>query len=276
MEIQKIISGAQTGADRAALDFALEYGIECGGWVPPGRQAEDGPVAKQYHVWEMESGGYPERTEKNVEDSDGTLIFSHGELTGGSLLTREYAEKHGKPCLHIDFNRLIAFDAAIDVNDWLSEYRIAVLNVAGPRESKNPRIYQAVFKMLETVFYISIISGVMPDASGRAYDAPRGEDNSAVYPASVADALDTLAVDISAKTKAQIASMPDDTLSEAGISLGRWLRRQFGLSAGNLKLLKACRDVSGKPNLDADGAAMLIVREFRKRLRKLGHLRVIK
>ena len=276
MEVQKIISGAQTGADRAALDFALEYGIDCGGWVPPGRQAEDGPVPEHYNVWEMEAGGYPERTEKNVEDSDGTLIFSHGELTGGSLLTWEYAEKNGKPCLHIDFNRLIAFDAAIDVNDWLSEHRIAVLNVAGPRESKDPEIYQAVFKMLETVFYISIISGVMPDASGRAYDAPKGEDAAVVYPATVSEALETLTAELSAKTKARIASMPDAALSEAGISLGRWLRRQFGLNAENQKLLKACRELSGKPNLDADGAAMLIVRELRNRLRDLGHLRVIK
>ena len=276
MEVQKIISGAQTGADRAALDFALEYGIDSGGWVPPGRQAEDGPVAKRYSVWEMEAGGYPERTEKNVEDSDGTLIFSHGELTGGSLLTREYARKHGKPCLHIDFNRLIAFDAAIDVNDWLSEHRIAVLNVAGPRESKDPEIYQAVYKMLETVFYISIISGVMPDAAGRTYDAPKGEATAAAYPVTVSEALDSLAAELSAKTKARIASMPDDTLSEAGISLGRWLLREFGLSAGNQDLLKACREASGKPNLDADGAAMLIVKELHKRLRDLGHLRVIK
>lgn len=276
MEVQKIISGAQTGADRAALDFALEYGIDCGGWVPPGRQAEDGPVAEYYKVWEMESGGYPERTEKNVEDSDGTLIFSHGDLTGGSLLTREYARQHGKPCLHIDFNRLIAFDAAIDVNDWLSEHRIAVLNVAGPRESKDPEIYQAVYKMLETVFYISIISGVMPDVSGRTYDAPKSEASAAVYPVTVSEALDTLITELSPKTKARIASMPDDTLSEAGISLGRWLLREFGLSAGNQELLKACREVSGKPNLDADGAAMLIVRELRNRLREFGHLRVIK
>ncbi len=276
MEVEKIISGAQTGADRAALDFAIEYGIDCGGWVPTGCEAEDGTVAKDYPVWEMEDGGYVERTEKNVEDSGGTLIFSHGDLTGGSLLTRQFAQTHGKPCLHIDFNRMMVFDAAIDINDWLAEHRIKVLNVAGPRQSKDPKIYQAVFKMLETVFYISIISGVMPSASGRTSDTAGNEGAGKLYPTTVEKTIDALTEELSAKAKTRIASMPDDALSEAGISLGRWIRRQFGLNQENPQLLEACRNLSGKPNLDADGAAILIVKVLRDRLKKAGHLRVIK
>jgi len=274
MRVKRIISGAQTGADRAALDFAIEYEIASGGWVPPGRQAEDGPIADCYPVWEMETGGYPERTEKNVLDSDGTLILSHGELTGGSLLTRELAQKHDKPFLHIDFNRLLAFDAAIDVNDWMSEHGVEILNIGGPRASKDPGIYQAVFKLLETVFYVSIISDAMPDVGSRSYAGQ--QDAAPAVPVSVAEALRRLMQEVPAKLKARIASMPDSELSDAGISLGRWIRRQFGLSAENQGLLEACRDVSGKPSLDADGAAMLIVREFRSRLREMGHLRIIK
>jgi len=276
MRVKKIISGAQTGADRAALDFAIEYEIPYGGWVPAGRKAEDGIISDQYAVWEMEAGGYQERTEKNVVDSDGTLIFSHGQLNGGSLLTREYAEKNQKSFLHIDFEHTLAFDAAIDINDWIAEHDIETLNVAGPRASKDPEIYQAVFKILETVFYVSIISDAMPDFANRSHELAGNEDSGQVFPINVKEALDTLIEQLSPKIKVKIASMPDDQLSEVGISLGRGISEQFGLNKGNQKLLDACRVFSGKPNLDADGAAMLIVRELWRRLKKIGHLRVIK
>ena len=276
MRVKKIISGAQTGADRAALDFAIAYEIPYGGWVPAGRKAEDGILSDQYAVWEMADGGYQERTEKNVMDSDGTLIFSHGELNGGSRLTRDYAEKHQKPFLHIDFSHTLAFDAAIDINDWIAEHDIQILNVAGPRASKDPEIYQSVFKILETVFYVSVISDAMPDFANRPHELGGGEDAGQIFPITVKEALDALIEQLSPKIKAKIASMPDDQLSEAGISLGRGIREQFGLSAGNQKLIDACRTYAGKPNLDADGAAMLIVRELWRRLRKMGHLRVIK
>ncbi|MBS3759388.1 MAG: putative molybdenum carrier protein [Desulfobacterales bacterium] len=276
MRVKKIISGAQTGADRAALDFAIEYELPYGGWVPAGRKAEDGVIPDHYSVWEMASGDYQERTEWNVMDSEGTLILSHGELTGGSLLTRELAEKHGRPCLHIDFSRTLGFDAAIDINDWISEHGIEVLNIAGPRASKDAEIYPAVFKILETVFYISIISDAMPDFANRSHELAGNEDSGQVFPINVKEALDTLIEQLSPKIKVKIASMPDDQLSEVGISLGRGISEQFGLNKGNQKLLDACRVFSGKPNLDADGAAMLIVRELWRRLKKIGHLRVIK
>jgi len=81
--IQKIISGGQTGADRAALDFAIKRGIPHGGWIPKGRKTEDGTLPEKYHLLEMPTGSYSKRTEKNILDSDGTLIVSHGLLTGG-------------------------------------------------------------------------------------------------------------------------------------------------------------------------------------------------
>jgi len=95
--IERIVSGGQTGADQAALDVALELGIPHGGWVPKGRKTERGPLPKKYHLQEMPTDSYPKRTEQNVMDSDGTLIISHGELSGGSEFTRKMAEKHGKP-----------------------------------------------------------------------------------------------------------------------------------------------------------------------------------
>jgi hypothetical protein len=140
--LKKIISGGQTGVDRAALDAAIRMGISHGGWIPKGRLTEDGTLPETYHLDEMETDSYPERTEKNVVVSDGTLIISRGPLTGGTEYTRKMVLKHGKQMLHIDpalhSNPLAA---ASLVSSWIEMQRIEILNVAGPRASKDPDIY---------------------------------------------------------------------------------------------------------------------------------------
>ena len=105
--VTKIISGGQTGADRAALDFAMQQNIPYGGWVPKGRKTEDGHLPDQYHLQEMPTAEYSKRTERNVLVADRTVIVSHGFLTGGSALTREFAKQHDKPWIHLEvFNFL--------------------------------------------------------------------------------------------------------------------------------------------------------------------------
>jgi len=110
--VKKIISGGQTGADRAALDVAIKLGIPHGGWIPKGRLAENGMIPAEYKLQEMPTDSYAARTEQNVIDSDGTLIVSHGKLTGGSELTLEFAIQHKKKLLHIDLNEIRGFSAA--------------------------------------------------------------------------------------------------------------------------------------------------------------------
>ena len=110
--VKKIISGGQTGADQAALDVAIKLGISHGGWVPKRRITENGVLDDKYQVKEMQTANYNKRTEQNVIDSDGTLIISHGKLTGGSEYTREIALHYNRPWLHIDLNKTIAFQAA--------------------------------------------------------------------------------------------------------------------------------------------------------------------
>ena len=147
--IQKIISGGQTGADRAALDFAIKHNLPYGGWVPKGRKTEDGTLPEKYHLQEMATGQYSKRTEKNVLDSDGTLILSHGLLTGGSALTTSFAEKHRKPWIHIDLQTTPSPEAARMIQEWIGRNGIKIMNVAGARASKDPEIYQAVMDLLE-------------------------------------------------------------------------------------------------------------------------------
>ncbi len=134
----KIISGGQTGVDRAALDVALELGLECGGWCPKGRLAEDGVIPERYPLMETTTVAYPQRTRQNVRDSDGTLVITRGEPTGGTALTIEMAEELGKPCLVLDLASRLRTGAA---RKWIEASKIRVLNVAGPRELEEAAIY---------------------------------------------------------------------------------------------------------------------------------------
>jgi hypothetical protein len=136
--IEKIISGGQTGVDRAALDVAMELGIPCGGWCPKGRRAEDGRIPEHYPLQEASSKEYPVRTRLNVEDSDGTLVLTSGSPKGGTALTLKLAQQLHKPFLLIDLAR----DAAPSVfRLWLQKNHILILNVAGPREGESSGIY---------------------------------------------------------------------------------------------------------------------------------------
>ena len=146
--IKKIVSGGQTGADQAGLDFAIEHGIRHGGWIPKGRLTEAGPLPEKYKLQEMPTKSFPKRTERNLLDSDGTLIVSHGPMTGGTLLTWDLAKKHGKPCLHVDLCLKALEDAARLLRDWVELNGVEVMNVAGPRASKDSKIYAAVKGLL--------------------------------------------------------------------------------------------------------------------------------
>lgn len=146
--IKKIISGGQTGADRAALDFAIYHGLPHGGWCPKGRLAEDGMIERRYELHETSSKSYLQRTEKNVRDSDGTAIFAQ-KLMGGSKKTAQLATKHGKPWIHLSARSL---DAAKRLLVFIDDNDIKTLNVAGTRASKDPQIYNFVKQTLEEAF----------------------------------------------------------------------------------------------------------------------------
>lgn len=147
--IDKIVTGGQTGADRAALDFALSHGIDHGGWCPRGRQAEDGVIPARYDLKETSGSDPAQRTEWNVRDSDGTVILSLAPaLSGGSLRTLELAEQYRKPCLHLSRERDGAAAARM-LSHFLAKHQIRILNVAGPRQSEGPEIAAFTLAILE-------------------------------------------------------------------------------------------------------------------------------
>ena len=145
----RIISGGQTGADRAALDWAIEHGISYGGWCPRGRKAEDGPIDFRYQMEETPSGNYAQRTEWNVRDSHGSAVFSTAaRLTGGSKRTVELAHEHHKPLLHLS-REGEPYLPEQKLRRFIREHRIQILNVAGPRASKEPEVGAFVKEVLD-------------------------------------------------------------------------------------------------------------------------------
>jgi hypothetical protein len=145
----KIVSGGQTGADRAALDFAIKHGFEHGGWCPKGRFAEDGPLADRYALQETPTQAYPQRTEWNVRDSDGTVVLTIAtSLSGGSRQTYLLAKKYKKPVLHLSREGGPASPEK-DLRLFIRKHRIRVLNVAGPRASEEPEVAAFVKEVLK-------------------------------------------------------------------------------------------------------------------------------
>ena len=143
--LKKIVSGGQSGVDRAALDVAIKLNIPCGGYVPKGRLAEDGPINDKYPLVESYSSSYAVRTRLNIKYSNATLIIKEGELEGGTLFTFNICKKLKQPVKIVD---LRAEDIIFEIGKFIDEVLPQVLNIAGPRESKKPGIYKKTLKIL--------------------------------------------------------------------------------------------------------------------------------
>ena len=270
--IRKIISGGQTGADQAALDAAIKLGIPHGGWIPEGRLTENGPLPDKYQMAEMPGPAYAQRTEQNVVDSNGTLIISHGDLSDGSAHTRKMAIKHHRPWLHIDLSKTPAFKAAALICSWIDENAIEILNVAGPRASKDDQIYPAVLKLIESVHYMELMNTAYPQAA-KFQNSSRA--SIAKQPETVQKAIETLISDLPLKEKTTIANMSEEELIKLNSSLGRYIMDKFGLWSGNEKLMESCLELSNYPLHDEDDAAAVIVKELWLKLKQTHKLRIV-
>lgn len=147
----RIISGGQTGADLAALNWAIARGVPYGGWCPKGRKTEEGVLPERYALLETPTSSYLQRTEWNVRDSDATLVFTlNDKLGGGSKRTLEFADKLGKPWLHVRPGVHPKYVAR-----FLSRHEVTVLNVAGKRESTAPGIGLLLHEVLSQALQVA-------------------------------------------------------------------------------------------------------------------------
>ena len=275
MQITKIISGGQAGADQAALDAAIELGIDHGGWIPRGRFTENGPLPDKYHLQEMPAASYPERTEKNVLDSDGTVIFSRGPLNGGSKLTAEMAEKHGKPWLHVDLRKVHALKASTDLHAWIVRERVRVLHVAGPEESIEPGIYNDVYQAIWGLFTLDAM-GTRHGPDVKAFRLEDLAQKIANRPKTVVEAVAFMEKHLPLEHRVHLSKMNDEDLVDFHISIGAWIRETFGLWQGNEELLKSAEAMSGRKISSSDDASYLILKALSERLRTTHRLRVVK
>lgn len=274
MAIRKIISGGQTGADRAALDAAIETGVFHGGRVPKGRLAEDGRIPETYELEEMPTDSYQARTEQNVIDADGTVVISHGKLTDGSKLTQDLAARHGKPCLHIDVEQIPQFLAATKIHEWVLEKGIETLNVAGSRASGDSKIYEDTKHIIGTALLLNTIA---VDPRGHIRDHAGGDfaERLPAPPKTVDDAVDQLISRMSLRDRVTIANMGIDELVGLQKSLGRYIGETFRLSH-NEELIGSCQDIATELVTDEDQAVAVIIGVLRQELYKSHRLRLIK
>jgi hypothetical protein len=264
--VQKIISGGQTGADQAALDAAMELGFPYGGWIPMGRKTEAGPLSAKYHqMLEMPTASYLARIEQNVIDSDGTLLLSHGQLTGAPVLTPKFAMKHKKPLKHIDLEEFCGLAAAHLVIAWIDQEGIEVLNVAGSRASKDHGIYKDTKEVITGVIKLSKLSDVLPYCSP---DLP--------VPSTVDEAVANLASCLSLKGKVQLAGLSENEVFYMLPSMGSHVKTKFLLWGSNKELMKSCADRSGEEDLNEDFACFVILQALWRHLKDSHKLRPVK
>ena len=264
--LKKIISGGQTGVELAALDVAINFGIDHGGWIPKGRRTETGKLSDKYMLKEMPTSSYPKKTEQNIIDSDGTLIISHGKLTGGSLLTSLMAREHKKELLHIDLEINRGFSAAQLIQAWIVLNNIKVLNVAGPRASEDPYIYENAVRLLKAVNYLFFLDlkKFSPD------------NLKPFYPRTVEDAVDRLLSELPLRAKTHIAKLEIYELKMLHPTLLEHIKENYGLKFKKGELMKDCRVMANGKAIDEDVATELIITEMWKKLRETHIIRIIK
>ena len=173
----KVISGGQTGADRAGLDAALHFSIPHGGWCPKGRRSEDGPISKRYKLQETEESGYVMRTIFNAEEADGTIIFAYNPNSPGTRCTVQALDEADRPYILLDLNGVPIEEAITYVVDFIRRFQVEVLNIAGNRESSAPGITDQVRRILLEAFSKKVERGgsgntQIRDGQGSG-DAPR-------------------------------------------------------------------------------------------------------
>jgi len=270
--LEKIISGGQTGADRAALDTAIKFNIPHGGWIAKGRRTEAGPLPDVYQLREMPTKDYPERTRQNILNSSGTLIIARGTLSGGSKLTQSFARVAGKSICHIDLLTHDIFEAAIILQSFILENNIRVLNVAGPRASRDPAIYHDVKSVIEAAFYLFFLESDYRAESSPVY--PRQSAPKKI-PETLAAALDLLVSDLSLKEKAWVARLSQGQIAAVYFSWLDDIRMRLRLDERNSALMADLKSRALWEGYTPEDGVMDIVKALKSRLKATHDLRVL-
>jgi hypothetical protein len=273
--IKKIISSGQAGVERAALDVAIKLDIPYGGWIARGRLAGNGILPDTYVLQETVSSGYSESIKKNVLAADGTFILTRGAAADFIKETIGLVERHNRPYLLIDLNKIPILKAATMLSSWVKDHNIEILYVTGDQAGEDLKIYQDGISILESMIYL----GLMQGRPAGFIQTPRARYRAALddnLPQNVNQAVEVLIHELPLKEKIIVANLTFAELGSLQKTLGRYISEKFGLMIGNTELMASCRFVSKKGVHSESEASAVIINKLWDQLRKTHKLRVIK
>jgi hypothetical protein len=255
--IQKIISGGQTGAEQAAIEVAMTFDFTHGGWVPKDSLSKNGVISAKYHLNETSSAGYTDHMERNVLESDATLIISRGRLTGGALISQNCAILGGRPCLHIDLYITPVLQAVSIISSWTRLNRIEVLNVTGQKADTDSMIYQDTVNLLKKALYVNFFKNIVDEflAGGTLY-----------FP-NIEDVVNHIAVELPFKQKVILANLRLEELETLQYALDLYISSRLETAdTGDIDNLR----------LNPDGTYTVVMEKLWNRLQKTHRLQVVK
>ena len=269
--IHKILSGGQTGVQRAALDTAIKLGISYGGWIRRGRRSEDGPLDGRYQLQETETVGVQEAIAHNVDAAEGTLIISRGTLSDWLTYSVQTTLQKHKQLLHADLSQHSLFEAATLICDWAEVHRIRSVYITGPLQSEDDAIYSNSCSVLEASVYLGFIKSTSFGSfrGGESAGAVEGQ------PVTVEQAVERLQAALSLKDRVAVANTGADQLDTVYRWLAEYIKKAFGLYAGNPELLQACGAYAGLSDTLPDEACMVIIRALWEELRRTHRMRLV-
>mgnify|MGYP001545780229 FL=1 len=267
MVVRKIISGGQSGVERAALDLAIQLGIAHGGWVAPGRLVDDGRLPEHYRLKEMAFADGLVSAHPNIEMADGVLLIARGSLTGAAAAVHARARARQRPCLALDLDRYTRFQSSLLINSWLKSRRVEILFITGPREKDQPTIYRDTMECFRAAWWtlMMVEPGETLSASGTVGAWPRSLD----------EAVERLQRELPLKDKVTIANMRADEITGLMPTLGRYIQKHFGIWEGNPDLTQSCSMAADRRHLADEDIAALIIDHLVRELRRTHTLRLI-
>ena len=273
--IEKIISGGRPGAERAALDASIKLGMSYGGWIPKEGSRPGGMDVDWYNLIEMPTTNRTETFKKNIRESDGTLMLSHGTLSSNVKNSTRTIRRYSTPLLHVDLNSTSAFNAASLINDWIIDNDLNILHVTGPSEKEDHKIYPATLDILQAVYFLNLTETSMNQPIG-AQDLLAQPLKTALPPKTAAAAVDIIINEMHLKDRTLMANLREEEIAPLQLTLGLYIKKKLDIWSQDTTLYHSCVAAAEKENLDKSNLPMVFIKMMWKKLRDTHRLRVVK
>lgn len=273
--IEKIISGARPGAELAALDASIKLGIGYGGWIPKGRSSNVSVSPNKYGLVEMTTSNQTETFKRNIRESDGTLILSHGASSADLANTTRIIQRFSAPLLHVDLNLTGAFNAATLINDWIVCNDLHILHVTGLSQNKPDKLYPATLDILQAVYFLNLTETGMQQPMG-AHELLFRPLKPELSPKTAEAAVDIIINEMQLKDRILMANLREEEIAPLQFTLGLYIKRKLDLWSQDATLGLSCAAAAEKENLDPSNLPMVFIKMMWKKLKRTHRLRVVK